>query len=147
MEKILLVIEKGSENELWGRITFDDNLITGQAQSIELLEKELKKVLNDFHDLGSNEVTFDIAYDLTAIFEQKKYLNLSEVALQLGINRSLMAQYASGKKFPSAERAKQIEKTIHALGRDLLKVKIAVNGQRMKQSKTGHGLKKIRAKV
>jgi DNA-binding transcriptional regulator YdaS (Cro superfamily) len=147
MGKILLIIEKASDNALWGRVTFDDNLITGQAPSIELLEKELKRVLYDFHALKPDEIRFDIAYDLTAIFEQKKYLNLSEVAVQLGINRSLMAQYASGKKFPSAERAKQIEKTIHELGRDLLKVKIAVNGQRMKQSKGGRALKNIKAKV
>src|SRR5579859_3586234 len=133
MENILLIIEKGTDNELWGRVTFDDNLITESAPSLELLEKKIKKLLHDFHDLDPKLVHFDVAYDLTAVFSEKKYLNLSEVAIKLGINRSLMAQYAAGKKFPSLERAKEIEKTIHALGRDLLKVKISVKGERLKK--------------
>ena len=45
-----------------------------------------------------------------------------------------MAQYAAGKKFPSLQRAKEIEKAIHDLGRDLLKVKIAVKGVRAKKN-------------
>lgn len=44
-----------------------------------------------------------------------------------------MAQYAAGKKFPSLEGVKQIEKAIHNLGRDLLKVKIGVKGLRVKK--------------
>jgi hypothetical protein len=133
MENILLIIEKGTDNELWGRVTFDDNLITESAPSLEVLQKKIKKLLHDFHDLDSALVHFDIAYDLTAIFSEKKYLNLSEVAQRLGINRSLMAQYAAGNKFPSTERAREIENAIHDLGRDLLGIKIAVRGQRLKR--------------
>jgi hypothetical protein len=134
MEKILLIIEKSTDNELWGRVIFDDNLITDTAPSLELLQKKIKKLLYDFHDLSPAKVEFDFAYDLTAVFAEKKYLNLSEVAQQLGINRSLMAQYAAGKKFPSQERAREIEKTIHDLGRDLLGIKIAVRGERLKRT-------------
>jgi DNA-binding transcriptional regulator YdaS (Cro superfamily) len=134
MEHILLIIEKATDGELWGRVTLDDNLITESASKLELLQKKIKKLLHDFHDLDPMAVHFDIAYDLTAIFSEKKYLNLSEVAQHLGINRSLMAQYAAGKKFPSTERAKDIENAIHELGRDLLGVKIAVRGKRLKQA-------------
>jgi transcriptional regulator with XRE-family HTH domain len=131
MDKILLIIEKGADNGLWGRVTFDDNLITESAPSLELLQKKMKKLLRDFHNLSLIEIEFDLAYDLTAIFIEKKYLNLSEVAQQLGINRSLMAQYASGKKFPSLQRAREIEKAIRGLGRELLHIKIAVKGARL----------------
>jgi len=135
MKKVLLIIEKAGTNELWGRAVFDDNLITDMASSMELLQKKMKKLLHDFHDLSPAKIEFDIAYDLTALFTEKKYLNLSEVAQQLGINRSLMAQYAAGKKFPSPERAMEIEKAIHDLGRDLLRIKIAVRGKRLKRVK------------
>jgi hypothetical protein len=133
MENILLIIEKGTDNELWGRVTFDDNLITESAPSLEALQKKIGKLLHDFHDLDPMLVHFDIAYDLTAIFSEKKYLNLSDVALRLGINRSLMAQYTAGNKFPSTERARDIENAIHDLGRDLLGIKIAVRGKKLKR--------------
>ncbi|HEV2480608.1 MAG TPA: helix-turn-helix transcriptional regulator [Puia sp.] len=133
MKKITLIIEKGSDEELWGRVDYDDNLITGNAPTLDLLQKRIRGVLNKLHGQDSNQVEFDLVYDLTAVFSEKKYLNLSEVALKLGINRSLMAQYAAGKKFPSLQRAGEIEKAIHDLGRDLLKVKIAIKGVRAKK--------------
>jgi hypothetical protein len=43
-----------------------------------------------------------------------------------------MAQYAAGKKFPSTQRAKAIEKAIHELGRDLMGVKLALKGRSLK---------------
>ena len=145
MEKILLIIEKGADKELWGRVSFDDNLIVDSAPSIETLEKKLKKLLHDFHDLAPSTIAFDLAYDLTALFSEKDYLNLSVVAQKLGINRSLMAQYAAGTKLPSPERASAIEETIHDIGRDLLKVRIAVKGERVKRpAKAG---RKSRQKV
>ena len=142
MQKILLIIEKGTDKDLWGRVSFDDNLIVDSAPSLELLQRKMKKLLQDLHDLNPSKVEFEMAYDLTAIFSEKSYLNLSVVAQKLGINRSLMAQYASGSKFPSPERAYEIEKAIHDLGRDLLKIRIAVKGERLKRP--SKGVKKAR---
>ena len=147
MKKIPLIIEKASDDQLWGRVTVDDNLITDEAASLPALQRKLKKLLNDFHDLKPLTYDFDITYDLTALFNEKKYLNLSEVASQAGINRSLMAQYAAGTKFPSVERTKEIEKVIHGLGRDLLEVKLAVKGRSLKTTKTGARPKKTRQKT
>jgi DNA-binding transcriptional regulator YdaS (Cro superfamily) len=142
MQKILLIIEKGTDKDLWGRVSFDDNLIVDSAPSLELLERKMKKLLQDLHDLSPQRVEFEIAYDLTAVFSEKAYLNLSVVAQKLGINRSLMAQYAAGSKFPSPERAHAIEKAIHDLGRDLLKIRIAVKGKRV--SRPRKAVKKAR---
>ena len=100
----------------------------------------MKKTLHDLHGLNPATIEFDIAHDLTAVFSEKSYLNLSVVAQKLGINRSLMAQYASGTKYPSSERAHAIEKAIHEFGRDLLKLQIAVKGERI-------GSRKIQKKV
>jgi DNA-binding transcriptional regulator YdaS (Cro superfamily) len=134
MEKILLIIEKGTDKGLWGRVSFDDNLIVDSAPSLELLEKKLKKLLHDLHGLSSTKIEFVIVHDLTAVFSEKTYLNLSVVAQKLGINRSLMAQYAAGNKFPSSERARAIENAMHELGRDLLKLRIAVKGESIRHS-------------
>jgi transcriptional regulator with XRE-family HTH domain len=142
MEKINLIIEKGTDKELWGRLTFDDNLIVGSAPSVEVLKKKMVKTLGDLYGLTAEEIDLEIAYDLTAVFSEKTYLNLSVVAQKLGINRSLMAQYASGTKFPSPERAHAIERAIHELGRDLLKLRIAVKGASLK----GLGKQKTKSK-
>ena len=130
MQKVLLIIEKEVHKDLWGRVSFDDNLIVDSAPSLDLLEKKMKKTLHGLHGVNPAKIEFDIAHDLTAVFSEKAYLNLSVVAQKLGINRSLMAQYAAGKKFPSSEWARTIEKAIHELGRDLLKLHIAVKGAR-----------------
>lgn len=135
MQKILLIIEKGVGKDLWGRVSFEDNLIVDSASSLESLQKKMKKTLQDLHGLNPTTIEFDIAHDLTAVFSEKTYLNLSVVAQKLGINRSLMAQYASGTKFPSSARAQAIEKAIHELGRDLLNLQIAVKGERVKSGK------------
>lgn len=147
MKKILLIIEKATDEQLWGRVTVDDNLITDEAASLPALQRKMKKLLHDFHDLKPFTYDFDITYDLTALFNEKKYLNLSEVASQAGINRSLMAQYAAGTKFPSVERAKEIEKVIHSLGRDLMEVKLAVKGRRLKTPKIATKPKKAPQKT
>jgi hypothetical protein len=126
MKKITLIIEKGSNEELWGRVTYDDNLITSNAITLEFLQKKIREVLHKLHGLDPKRIEFDLVYDLTALFSEKRYLNLSEVAQKIGINRSLMAQYAAGKKFPSLQRVQEIEKSIHDIGRELIKVKIAV---------------------
>jgi hypothetical protein len=147
MKKIPLVIEKSTDNRLWGRVNFEDNLIVEDAPTLPLLQKKMKVLLHDFHDLKPATVDFDVAYDLGALFDQKKYLNLSELASRLGINRSLMAQYAAGIKFPSLERAKIIEEALHDLGRDLLEIKLALNGQELKRSKILPARKKTKEKI
>lgn len=130
-----MIIEKDADKNLWGRITLGDDLIVDSARSLESLQKKLKKALQSFHDRSPAGIEFELAHDLTAVFSEKPYLNLSVIAQKLGINRSLMAQYASGNKFPSPERALEIEEAIHDLGRDLLQLRIAVNGELAKQSK------------
>jgi transcriptional regulator with XRE-family HTH domain len=142
-----LIIEKASDDQLWGRVSVDDNLITDEAASLPALLRKMKKLLNDFHDIKPLTYDFDLTYDLTALFNEKKYLNLSEVASQAGINRSLMAQYAAGTKFPSVERAKEIEEVIHELGRELMKVKLAVKGRSLKTAKKASTPKKTRQKA
>jgi len=72
MKKILLVVEKCTDDHLWGRVDFEDNLIVEDAATLPLLQKKMKGLLHDFHDLKPASVDFDIAYDLAALFSEKK---------------------------------------------------------------------------
>lgn len=58
------------------------------------------------------------------LFEKFPQLNIASIARELGINRTLMQQYVSGRKKPSYERMQDIERHLHHLGEELMKVRI-----------------------
>lgn len=77
----------------------------------------------------------DISYDcilrggenrsgLYALFMHLNWIKVSAIARQLGISQSLMAQYVSGTKKPSAERLAQIEACLHSFASELAAVKL-----------------------
>lgn len=59
-----------------------------------------------------------------AIFERFPELNVRQIARSMGINESLMQHYVTGVKRPSFDRAMDIERFLHHLGEELLKIKI-----------------------
>jgi hypothetical protein len=83
------------------------------ADYLEHERKDDKKWKNV--DAGS--VEFQLHYDLQAFFDEYKFLNISSIAALSGINASFVRQYAKGIKYPSAARAKELEKTIHELAK------------------------------
>lgn len=121
MPKINLIIEKGEDGKLWGRVNFRNNLLTDFASNVEGLEKKMCKLVKDFH--GVNAV-FDHTYDVSAFFENFDFLNQTRIADLSGINQSLLRQYASGVKHPSVHQAKKIEAVIHKLAKELQSVSL-----------------------
>lgn len=119
--KLQLIIEKEA-GILWGRVSYDKNIIVDSATTLQILERKIKKALNDFHDVV--EVEFSYAYDLTVFFEQFNFLNQSKVAELSGINPGLLRQYASGVKHPSKEQTSKIQIAIKDLANKLKSVKI-----------------------
>lgn len=53
------------------------------------------------------------------MFKRFPWLNVSEVARYLGINKSLLARYIYGISKPSEQRVQQIRDAFHALGNEL----------------------------
>lgn len=126
-EKIPLVIESESKsNNLWGRIEYKNDLIVEVARGIDELTDKMQKYFLENYDLSKSQVEFEVFFDLTALFKEKNFLNLSAVAERAGINRSMMAQYVAGIKFPSLERAGKIQEVIHGIGNELRSVNLAV---------------------
>lgn len=60
--------------------------------------------------------------EIARIFRRFPQLNVSEVARNMGINKSLLAKYIYGIKHPSEERIRQIKAALHALGKELVAV-------------------------
>lgn len=121
--KLDLVIER-SDNELSGRIIYNENLIVDVASTVSKLEIQLKALLYEFEDIDPNTVEFNHLFDVYALFEQFDFLNISKVAQHAGINAGLLRQYASGVKYPSANQAKRIEGTIHQLAAQMQKATV-----------------------
>jgi hypothetical protein len=126
-KKITLIIEsENKSNSLWGRVEYNNDLIVDVGRSIDELRGKIQGHLCERYKLKLEEFDLEIFYDLTALFKEKNFLNLSAIAERAGINRSIMAQYAAGIKFPSIERAGKIQEVIHGIGNELLSVNLAV---------------------
>ncbi|MDZ4710478.1 MAG: helix-turn-helix transcriptional regulator [Saprospiraceae bacterium] len=122
MKNLDLIIERGKNKMIWGRVTYKSNLVVESSKTIPGLENKIKKLLLDFH--GIKEINFNHLYDLRAFFDRFDSLNQSKLAHLASINPSLLRQYASGTKFPSIQQASKIEKAIHKLAEELSKVSI-----------------------
>ena len=73
-----------------------------------------------------NSMAFEFKYDLESFFQEHDYLKISSVAEIAGMNPSLIRQYASGVKYPSAEQADKLQRAIRKIADDLMKDAIYV---------------------
>jgi len=121
--KIELVVEKG-EDGLWGRVIYNDNLLADFGTSVADVDNKIKGLLQEFEGVDPNNVSFDYAYDMYALFQEFDFLNISKVAKYVGIHAGLLRQYSSGVKHPSLNQAKKIEDTIHRLADEMKKATI-----------------------
>ncbi|MEX2566632.1 MAG: hypothetical protein WD431_11865 [Cyclobacteriaceae bacterium] len=124
--KIDLVIERQG-NELWGRVSYNDNLITDTAPTVAELEEKIKILLEDFEDVDPDTVEFTHSYDIYALFEHFDFLKISNVAKHAGMNPTLLRQYVSGAKNPSEEQARRIEETLHRLADEIKRSVLVAN--------------------
>lgn len=134
-QKIEIIIEK-KDGWLWGIVENKSNFVaTPYGKTKDGLINNLKELIKDYQqnegkkdkywskvDVENMEVV--ISYDLQAFFKEFKELKISSLAATAKLNPSLLRQYASGSKYPSAEQAKKIELAVHALAKKLNKVAI-----------------------
>ena len=57
--------------------------------------------------------------EVAEMFNRFPWLNVSEVANTIGINKSLLARYIYGISKPSEQRLEQIRKALHEMGKEL----------------------------
>ncbi len=121
MQQLPLIIEK-ADGTLWGRVTYDDDLLVDSAPTLNELQAAVKTLLHEFH--GLNDVEFICTYDLSAFFEQHAYLKISKIAEYAGMNAALLRHYSAGSKQPSPEQVKRIEDAVHRLAQELSSVQL-----------------------
>jgi hypothetical protein len=132
VEKLEIIIEK-NDGLLWGRVENKGKFMpTPYGTSTAKVILNLKEVINDYikyegkkdpfwSKVDLNSVAFEIKYDLESYFQEHDYLKISSIAEIAGMNPSLIRQYASGVKYPSAEQAEKLQKAIRKIARDLMR--------------------------
>jgi len=76
--------------------------------------------INSFFDKTEPDGNNVVAQTL----KQFPQINISALAKQIGINKSLLAKYIYGIKKPSEKRKKEIENALHTLGEKLMAVEL-----------------------
>ncbi len=86
-------------------------LINNAYEATELFFEEEKVKVNP------NDIKFEIAFK--QFFKYYKVINAKFLAEKIGINASLLSQYVSGTKKPSAKQTEKILSGIHQIGQEL----------------------------
>lgn len=85
----------------------------GEAIRWESIDADMH--ISSFFETSEPDSTNEVA----ALFRRFPWLNVSEVARSMGINKSLLARYIYGISKPSDERLAQIRATLHQFGMEL----------------------------
>ncbi|MBR1514582.1 MAG: DUF2442 domain-containing protein [Bacteroidales bacterium] len=93
-----------------------DFAIDDEGTSIRWEDLDADMHISSFYETSEPNSQNEVA----AMFKRFPWLNVSEVANAIGINKSLLARYIYGISKPSEKRLQQIRVTLHALGTELL---------------------------
>ena len=93
----------------------NDFTIDEERTAIRWEELDADMHISSFSETGEPNDQNEVA----EMFKRFPWLNVSEVARAIGINKSLLARYIYGISKPSEQRLQQIRLTLHALGTEL----------------------------
>jgi predicted RNase H-like HicB family nuclease len=133
-KKVTAIVEASST----GFGVYSDNLpgITGYGETIEDAKRDIKDAINsvlEYHEnkgtnpasfLNNGQLSWEYKYDIASIFKYFPMLDATNFAKTIGMNPSLLRQYKSGKTLASDKQKEKIEAGLHALGRELLSVRL-----------------------
>jgi predicted RNase H-like HicB family nuclease len=89
-------------------------LINNAYQATEFYFEEEK--------IEPNDIIFEI--DFKQFFKYYKVINAKFLAEKIGMNASLLSQYVSGTKKPSAKQTEKILNGIHQIGQELSEINL-----------------------
>jgi len=116
-----LIIEKG-EDGFWGRIEDKECLITSFGESIDRLKSSMVEAISLYFEELEKPISnyeFELVMDIQEFFIINDFINISTLAKRIGMNSSLLRQYAKGIKFPSLKQVNKIENAIREIGKQL----------------------------
>lgn len=126
MKKYKLIVEK-SVDGFWGRIEDKDNLITSFGETIDHLRRTMEEAIQLYYDelaMPMPKFEFELVMDIQEFFLINDFINISTLAKRIGMNSSLLRQYANGIKFPSMKQVNRIEIAIRNIGNQLSRTEL-----------------------
>lgn len=110
--------------------------ITGYGISIEAAKADLRTAIDEvleahkedgtepMKQLNKGNIEFIYKYDIESLFKYFGMLDATNFARKIGLNPSLLRQYKTGITLAGPKQKEKIEKGLHALGRELLNVRL-----------------------
>ncbi|HET7115904.1 MAG TPA: type II toxin-antitoxin system HicB family antitoxin [Hanamia sp.] len=110
--------------------------ITGYGISIEAAKADLRTAIDEvleahkedgtepMKELNKGNIEFIYKYDIESLFKYFGMLDATNFARKIGLNPSLLRQYKTGITLAGPKQKEKIEKGLHALGRELLNVRL-----------------------
>lgn len=89
--------------------------IDEDCESIRWEDLDADMHISSFYETSEPNTINEVAI----MFSRFPWLNVSEVARVIGINKSLLARYIYGISNPSEQRLQQIKNALHAMGTEL----------------------------
>lgn len=127
-QKIEVVITK--EKTGYSAIAKVGNDFVGtQGENYEEIKTNIQDVLNftvENSNIQYSSVEIRYTLDLPSLFEFYKVINAKALSARIGMNQSLLAQYISGKKKPSARQTQRILQGVKQIGKELAEIQFLI---------------------
>lgn len=131
--KIVGTIEKSKDN-LYS-VYPDKDIVKcapfGYGQSIQEAKEDFFEAIEEFKEMKKEEMgaipkefenlNIEFRYDVSTLFEELDFLNISKFAKYAGINESKMRQYTSGLCTPGVKASEKISNALKSIGEIMLK--------------------------
>ena len=136
MTTTIEIIVEVKDGVLWGIVEGKGNFIpTPYGQNVDELTQNFKDLVKDYQQhegkkdkfwskVDVDNVNIDFSYDLQAFFREFNEIKISSLAHSANINPSLLRQYATGNKYPSADQVGKISHAVKELGKKLKEISI-----------------------
>lgn len=119
IRKITMIVEK--TNTGFSAFSADYPIFTTALSVPELINNTYEATELYFEDekvkIEPSDIRFEI--DFKQFFKYYKVLNAKFLAEKIGMNPTLLSQYVSGTKKPSAKQTEKILTGIHQIGQEL----------------------------
>ncbi|MBK7344859.1 MAG: helix-turn-helix transcriptional regulator [Saprospiraceae bacterium] len=118
-KKIYITVEKTDTG--YSAFTEDEQVYTTSRNIRELYENliEALELASDDPEVVITKDQLQLNLDLQQFFKNYKVINANFLAERIGMNPTLLSQYVSGKKRPSARQTEKIIQGIQMIGREL----------------------------
>lgn len=112
-----------SKTGVWGRTYCNGHLILKSAYSLERLQDDIKTTIESD---GTKLSRFDLAYDISYLFDEYPFLLKAGIGQIAGFSHSLMRQFAAGTRHLSLAELQDIDNAIQVICMNLMCVDLLI---------------------